>query len=340
MAHNQPAYRITLGTQDITNRFQPRLVELSLEICRGDQADQLDITLDDHDGQLALPTKGVMLSVAIGWEGQALVDKGTFKVDDVTHSGPPDQILIRARSAELDKAIRTRAERSYHATTLGDVLKQIAGRNKLATRIDPKLAAKAVAHIDQTESDVAFLTRLARIHDAVGTIKRGTLLFLPILGTTTSSGKPFPLVTIKKSDGDQHTYESGDRENYSGVRAYWHDPKRSNRRGVLVGQSGNAKRLRTTYADEADAKAHAQAEWRRIQRGAASFDFTLALGRPDLMPQSPVKLQGWKAEIDAIDWLTDKVRHVINGSGGFTTSAHLEVDGADESEGSTVENEA
>ena len=61
----------------------------------------------------------------------------------------------------------------------------IARRNNLTPRVDATLAAIKVAHIDQTnESDVHLLTRLAGQHDAVATMKNGSLLFLPINGTT------------------------------------------------------------------------------------------------------------------------------------------------------------
>lgn len=328
-----PAYRITWDGQDITQKVNPRLIDLSIEESRGDEADQLDITMSDHDGMLALPNKGVLLSVAIGWQGQALIEKGTFKVDEVEHRGAPDTITVRARSADMGGSMRTRAEHSYHQTTLGAIVRQIAGRHSLKPRIDAKLDTKPVAHIDQTESDLAFLTRLGKQHDAVSTIKAGTLLFLPVTGTTTSKGQALPPITITRADGDQHRYATADRQSYSGVRAYWHDPKQAQRRSVLVGKSGNAKRLRESYATEADALDAASAEWRRIQRGAATFDFSLAVGRPDLAPQTPVRLQGWKAPIIDIEWLTVKVRHQLS-DGGLVTQATLEVAGAESAEGS------
>lgn len=339
MAYRAPAYRITLQGRDITDKIDPRLIELSLTEERGDKADQLDLRLSDHDGQLAMPSKGVTLTLAIGWSDAALVDKGTFIVDEVGHSGTPDELTIRARSAELGKAIRTRIERSYHDTTLGVILRQIAGRNQLSPRIDERLASKPIAHIDQTESDVAFLTRLAKLHDAVATVKRGTLVFLPILGTRTSSGQSIPTLTITRASGDSHRYESGDREAYTGVRAYWHDPKRAKRRGVLVGQSGNAKRLRDSYPSEAEARQAAVAEWRRIQRGSASFELTLAQGEPALMPQTPVALRGWTAPIGEMVWLTTQVTHRV-GDGGFTTQAHFEVGDGDVAEGGTADDDS
>lgn len=337
MATLAPTYRLTVDGREITPKLHARLMDLTLVETRGDEADQLDIRLSDHDGALQIPRKGVTITLEIGWEGAPLIDKGTFEVDEANHSGTPDVLSIRARSADLSKALRTRTEHSYHRTTLGVVLRQIAGRHKLTPRIDAGLAARPVTHIDQTnESDANFLTRLGKLHDAVATIKRGTLIFLPILGTTTSAGKPLPSLTITRTKADQHNYATSDREAFTGVRAYWHDPKRAKRRGVLVGKSGNAKRLRETYANEAEARSAAVAAWRRLQRGLATLDLTLAIGEPRLGPQTPVDVRGWKPEIDAIEWLASKVTHTI-GDGGFTTQVSLEMRDADSAEGGTVE---
>lgn len=207
---------------------------------------------------------------------------------------------------------------------IGAIVGSIALRSQLTARVETALATKAVAHIDQTnESGLNFITRLARRFDAVATVKKGLLLFLPITGTTTSTGKPLSSATITRAEGDSHRYHTSDRDAYSGVRAYWHDPQRAQRRSVLVGLSGNAKCLKESHASEADARAAAQAEWGRIQRGAATFELTLALGLPQLAPQTPVQVNGFKPQIDGTDWLVVKAVHTV-GDGGFATRLEME----------------
>jgi phage protein D len=185
-----PTYRLSVDGRDITPTVNARLVSLRLEETRGEDADRLDLTLSDHDGKLAIPRQGATIAVAIGWEGQPLVDKGTFKVDEVEHSGAPDQVTIRARSADLANTLRQRRDQSWHQLTLEQILRTIATRNGLTPRIHAALASVALAHIDQTnESDLNFLTRLGKRYDAVATAKKGHLLFLPINGTTNSKGQ-------------------------------------------------------------------------------------------------------------------------------------------------------
>ena len=320
-----PAWRVTLDGQDLTERFKPRLLELSLDESRGDDADQLDLVIHDHDGRMDIPPRGALLRVAIGWEGQGLVDHGTFQVDEAEHSGAPDIISVRARSADLTRPMRTRAERSWHDTTLGAVLNDIAKRHGLKAKIDPGLSARKVAHLDQTgESDVHLITRLSKRHDAVATVKAGCLLFTPIGSGKTTSGLTLPSVSIRRQDGDKHRYSIAERDSYTGVRAYWSDKKGAAQKDVLVGSDENARRLPATYHTEAEAKEQAEAAHKRIQRGAATLSYSLALGRPDVYPEQRLRIQGIKPQIDDTEWLIVKTQHRITGTSGYTTQLEME----------------
>lgn len=316
MTYPIPAYKITLDNQDITSKFAPRLVNLTLTECRGGDADELDITLSDADGQLAIPSKGARINVAFGWLDSGIVDKGIFTVDEIEHTGAPDVLTLRARTASLIDTFRQPVERSFHDTTLGAVIEVIAFQQELQAGIADALRNVPVKHLDQTrESDAAFLRRLGKKYDAVATVKNDTLIFMPAGRGKTRSGKDLPKIIIKRRDGDNHRFHSAERDSYSGVRVFWHDDMHGLRRSVVAGEPGNSKRLRTTYASEADARTAAIAEWQRIQRGLATFELSLALGNPALTPESPVGVLGFKDAIDSMDWVASKVIHSLNNAG-------------------------
>lgn len=65
-------------------------------------------------------------------------------------------------------------------------------------------------------------------------------------------------------------------------------------------------------------------EWGRIQRAKARMQITLAIGRPDILPERPARLSGWKDRIDRQNWVVAEVSHQIGGS-GYTTAVELEV---------------
>lgn len=153
-------------------------------------------------------------------------------------------------------------------------------------------------------------------------------MVFPAGQANTVSGASIMPVYITRQSGDQHHYGSSDRDAYSGVMAYWLEPRTGRKREVIAGGEDNLKTLRHTYASEADALRAAAAEMGRIQRATASFKLTLAEGLPQLFPETPMIVSGWKPEIDEAAWLVVEVVHQITDS-GYTSDIVSEVFGAD-----------
>lgn len=432
--HKKPIYKITVDGENITAAVQGRLVSLTLTDNRGFEADQLDIVLDDSDGKLDLPPRGALVHFSLGWQDSGLVDKGSYTVDEVSHSGAPDTLTLRARSADLRSGLTTQRERSFHNETVESIVKKIAEENDLTPMVSTALASQVVDHIDQTnESSANLLTRLAKQFDAIATVKSGRLMFIHAGGGVSASGKPLPGVTLTRQSGDSHHFSIADREAYSHVKATYNDTalgtkgeviwskaedtaestrpaqpvavapggayktltsiskshaaahraarkewrriakskalragyigvkapyndrnlgvngevpygdadeqkarqsasKLAHRDAARIGvpsvaidySADNLKTLRHVYANQENAKRAARAEWRRLQRGMAEFTITLAHGQPELIPETPATVQGFKPAIDSTDWLLVKVTHTL-GDGGYTTQLALEI---------------
>lgn len=341
----QPRWQVSLAGEDITGRIQPRLMQLTLTDNRGLEADQLDLTLDDSDGQIDLPSRGALIRLALGWNHTGLVDKGSYMVDEVEHSGAPDQITIRARSADLREGISTKKERSWHQKTVGEIVTTIASEAGLAPAISSELAGELVAHIDQTsESNANILTRLAEMFDAVATVKSGRLLFFKIGRGATISGTTLQEVTITRRDGDRHRFNVADREACDAVKACYHDLRagkkgevtitkddasendkgKANDRARLTHSASNVKTLRHNYSNKLNATRAARSALEKSKRGVSTFHISLAYGQPELMPELPATVVGFKNAIDGPDWLITRVIHRLAGS-GYTTDVELEL---------------
>lgn len=179
------------------------------------------------------------------------------------------------------------------------------------------------------------------------TVKNGKLLFIRAAGAVSASGKPLPPVTITRQSGDSHRFSISDRETYTGVRALYNDIRRAVKGEETVGKSEwssehaegggpstiqpsaeNVKTLRHVYASKENAKRAATAEWQRLQRGVATFPITLCRGNPELFPELPATVRGWKPAIDNTDWILTRVIHTL-GDGGFTTAVELEIRAAE-----------
>lgn len=331
MAYRTPAYELVVDGVSITTTVNPRLSSLSLTDKTGTDPDELRLALKDHDGLLAIPPAGASIRVKIGWLDTApgstpqLIDKGAFKVQDREHGGPLDRLTLTARSDDISRGFRTRRTQTWRDTTLGAVLQEVAGRNGLQARIWPEKAQIAVRTLTQRqESDSAFLTRLGRLHDAIATTKNDTLLFGPAGTEQTAGGEPIPTFTITRASGDTHSWKASERDKTSGVTAEYHDRSTGERSSVTVGSASGAKKLGRVYGSEEKARQAAQAAMSKADRKGATFNMTLAEGRPDLCAGQKINVVGFKPEIDATGWLIKEVTHNIDGS-GLRTSIQCEL---------------
>ncbi|PHM68311.1 phage late control D family protein [Xenorhabdus sp. KJ12.1] len=227
-----PAFRLEANKQDITNNIRSRLMSLTLTDNRGSESDQLDIELDDADGNLIFPLRGDILTLELGWHGHPLTPKGKFVVDEIEHSGAPDRLTIRARSADFRGDLNAKREVSYHKITLESLVSTIAMRNQLTFKISNELKGISM-HIDQTnESDISLLTRIAKQEGAIASVKNGELLFICQGKNKTSSGTAIEPVVITRESGDSHRFSLSDREAYTGVKAQWLDTKTASKQTV------------------------------------------------------------------------------------------------------------
>jgi phage protein D len=320
----RPVFKVVVGDTDVTRRLESHLSSMTLVACREDHADQLELEIEDTAGRIAMPRKGVNIEVSLGFDASGMCLQGSYVVDEVEHRGAPDTITVRARSARMAGPLATRKERSWSDTTVGHLVKVIAGEHGLTPRVSDKLASETVSQLDQTESDMALLRRLGKHFDAVTTVKHGCLIFAPIGEAKTASGIDLPGLVIRRASGDRHHFQEIDRSAYTGVRARWYDMNGARGHLALAGTNGHIKILRGDFSTEADAKRAAEAELARVKRGATTFRLDLAIGRPDIFPEMPVRLAGWPDAITAYEWIVAKATHKLDGNGGYLTSLDLE----------------
>ena len=358
--HLTPAAELTIDGRRFGTQAMSRIISISLTDKRGFEADELTIELDDHDGTIAIPKTGSKITLKLGYQETGLVEKGEYLVSEFTASGSPDRLSITARAADLAEALAEQVEKSWHKQTLYQIIETIAKKHKYEYIISKDFQSQKIEHIDQTnESDASFMSRLAEQYDAIATIKNGKLLFIPAGESQTASGQPIQPTTITRASGDSHSFTYSSSNSYQAVRAYYTDKKTGQKKEVIVnkdnaypnkkttqqtktvkGKTFKAKKkendnqkvntdgqkiktLRHLYATESGAWSGARGAFKKIQRGVAEFSITLAVGRPDLYPETPAIVKGFKPEIDAEAWLITEVSHKID-SGGYTASIQFE----------------
>ncbi|WP_446083288.1 contractile injection system protein, VgrG/Pvc8 family [Acinetobacter sp. 1125_18A] len=272
----------------------------------------------------------------MGFIGEELHDKGDFIVDEAEWSGPADVITVKASSANFKSSIKVAKSKSYHRKSFGEVANEIAKNHQLELIMTADLKAINLNHIDQTnESDLNLLARLAKTNGAEMAVKKDRLLIFKAGTAKSASGQDLSSITVTRSTGDQFRYNEQDRESdYTGVSAGYQDLGKAKRQRVTSGNpekrgGGNdpttkTKVIKGTFASKEDAQRAANAKMDEIKRQMAKFSISLAYGIPEISTESPVKLDGFKNEVDKLRWIVEKATHTYNKSNGLFTQLELE----------------
>lgn len=331
-----PLCILTADNVPLNAQIMKRIMSVTVTDNRANEADELSITLDDSDGLLELPKRGVKLNCKMGFKGEELHDKGDFIVDETEWGGTPDQITMKASSANFKSKIKEEKSKSYHRKKFGEVATDIAKQHDLSLVMTNELQSIDLHHIDQTnESDLNLLARLAKQNGAEMSVKKDKILIFKAGTAKTASGKDLPSITITRKLGDQFRYSEQDRDSdYTGVSASYHDQGKAKRERTTAGKveergggddkDTKTKALKGTFASKEEAQRAADAKMAEIERKKATFSISLAYGVPSISTESPVKLQGFKTQIDAMKWIVEKATHNYDRSAGLTTQLDLE----------------
>lgn len=166
---------ITYDTTDITTYISPYLKSLSYQDHLSGQADDLQLTLMDIDGlwqSTWMPDKGATLDVTLsssswrsaGETGQKL-HVGAFEIDEITTSGYPSEVQIKAVSVPDDNTLRGEDHtRSWEKAELKTIATDIASNASLELFYDTE-DNPVIERAEQTEqSDLSFLMSLCGDH--------------------------------------------------------------------------------------------------------------------------------------------------------------------------------
>ena len=356
--HMTPAVVLNIDGQAFGTQTMSRIIDVTVDDKRGFEADELTITLSDYDGALAIPSTDSMVKVWLGYVETGVVYKGEYKITGFEHSGAPDQLRISAVAADMAAGLTEQQEKTWSKTTLGAIVETIAKKYNYTPKVHKDLEKISIDHLTQTnESDASFLMRLADSNDAIATVKQQHMLFMPAGKGQTLGGEDIPTVSITRLTGDQHRFSYSTTDAYNAVKAYYlPDKKGSPKKHIIInadnlepkqqdkkkakgkaekevtpinGDGEKTKTLRHLYANKAAAERGARAAYKKLKRGRAVFSISLAVGRPDLAPETPITVQGFKAVIDAEPWIVAKVSHSVSDSGyvsGLELEALLKLD--------------
>ena len=337
----KPIYEVSIAGEIID--FGGRLVSLQISQDRDRfdpiGSDCLEIVLEDTKSpRLQIPPRGRALRVKLGYEGQPLVDKGIYIVDETEISGPPNTLTIRAqnnpKTAHSDSynPMTTRITRSWQTPlTVQDLVAKVAIDHGLSPQISPSLASIALPHIDQVNmTDLELLSQyVGKVYDAFVLVQDSWLIVLKNgEGQTVNDADVPNIFVFAKQDGEtidpSKVYITSwrtrftDFVRYDTVKAYWFDLATAEQKEEMAGSGQDpTMRLPYLYPDAATAKAAAQTIFNRCNTGVGeiSCDFP---GVPQLFSGGRLYVSGLHPDVDQSVWYCRRVVHMLAGDGLWT----------------------
>lgn len=329
----RPTARLTVNGKEVSTKLVGQggvMVSLTVTDEAGIKADTLTLEIDNTKG-FAAPLVGGEVKVWLGYEPTPKY-MGAFKVDSWTKRGSPKILTVSAKAAEFTSDLKSTKTRSHHQTTVGAIVRKIAAEHGLGVSIDQRIASRKIAHIDQqTESNLGFLSRLARRNGATFKLADGKVIFAAKGSKKLPSGASKGAITVVPSmvADDWHVSE-GERGDHKSVKCAYMDYTTGRRHYATAGSGKPCHRDKHLYASKAEAQAAANAYLGDFKRGKRTGEFD-AVGNPEFFAEASITLKGFDPDADG-EYLAKTVTHTLSSS-GYKTSVTFETEGASEPEG-------
>ncbi|GIX31354.1 MAG: late control protein D [Porticoccaceae bacterium] len=340
-------YLFDLAGTDLTDTLLDRTVRLTVTDAEGLESDILDVELDDRGQFVALPAIGDRVRLLLGYlERPPIPTIGDFVVDEVRLSGPPLSIGFTAKGADfVNTSIKAPLIDDGDDDTLDALARRIAERQGLEPNIHPDAVQIPIGHVDQqTESDMALITRLARDRDWVLRLDARRLTLRPHaanLQPALDAGQwAPPLHHIDARQITRYDYTTNARSRYGKVRAWYYDPDTGRRVPVEVEDGQNPDYptldLRHDAKDERAALDLATARLRQLRRSSASLALELP-GDTRILAGHHVLITGLSDPI-AGQWVIQRADHTLDANGLRTRLECVPPSGSGKAKEGTIEN--
>ncbi len=181
MKVKKPTYIIEYENKEVTKYIAPYVMSLSYTDNKHGKADEIELELRDDEGLWKsswYPKKGDVVKVKIGYEGENLLNCGTFEIDEPEFSGSEnDTLQLKGVSVSIKKPLREKNTKSFENKTLKQIAQEIADKYNYTLVFDAEKEVK-VEHITQKkERDLSFLKRLAEKYGYAFKINDNKLVF-------------------------------------------------------------------------------------------------------------------------------------------------------------------
>jgi hypothetical protein len=181
-ASRKPAVKVFWNKNNVTTQIEKYTSKITFHDHEEDASDELELVMDNTSGiwfEDWYPTTGDTLQLYVGYQDK-LIDTGLFEVDEITLNGMPDQITIKAISAGITQALRTRNNKAFEQQTLKQIAQYFCNKHGF-TLVDGSNMLNQIwldRKTQENKTDLAFLSELAKEYGFMFSIKGVKMVFI------------------------------------------------------------------------------------------------------------------------------------------------------------------
>ena len=332
---DQAVFVIRVGGNNVTERFNPVLESLTVSDKAGTTSDTASITLDDSDGQIALPRVGDPMEIMLGWRSSGVAPVFDGTVDTVRSAGSRGggrTLTITAKGFDPKGKAKEPLEFHKDDASLQDFMSEAAGKAGLSMRVQGKIASIQRPYWSAgTESFIHLGHRIAREVGAQFKIKGNTaIMYEKNSGMSVSGAALTSVVALWGEGGNLINWDISPvyaRPRFQQTRARYYDIKKAKweEKTVEVQQQGPSSPAqhthRQTRADKDEAQSAATDNQKTSERERGGGNVTI-VGEPKAQPEGTCTVQGTRPGIDG-GYKIEGVDHNLTRGSGFTTKLEL-----------------
>ncbi|WP_339047998.1 phage late control D family protein [Candidatus Mesenet endosymbiont of Phosphuga atrata] len=306
-----PDFNIITGESFVIENLKNRLISLRITDELGTTSDEAEICFNYENGALEFAGN---LKVFLGYKETGLFPMGVYVVNEVIIQSPPQTVRIKAHAANLKKSLKEQVSKQWHQITLSDLVTQIARKHGYGAKVATEFKDTLVQHTYQTnESDMSFLTKIAREYGATVKPIGGYIIFIPKGKSKSATGKVLGTTLLTPKDVLNWKANFTVRSRYGSVIANWYDYNRGETIKEKAGDESPSYTLQEVYSSAELAMSAASTKLNQLKRSTVTLNIT-TVGNPEFHAETKISLLGFCQEIDG-EWVVNKAEHILDNSG-------------------------
>jgi len=244
---------------------------------------------------------------------------------------------ITGHAADMRETLKEHRTKGYENKTILEIVTDIAGRHGLTPAVNAQIGAFVNDYVaQQGESDMHFLTRLAKRHDCIFKVANGRLIFVPRGEAASASGLSMPNVTITPDMVKAYEATFKDRPAFQKTYATWWDRKKAKLNKEESDDQQNDETsgesavdadfgVRHQHPNKDVAKATANAKQAENDKDTRTMTITV-YGDAEIRAEATLTVQGVRDRVND-QWRVKQVTHSIMNESGFLSIVDCEKPG-------------